>query len=410
MEGSIPPPATNSMTQSKTFCIAPFVGLQVNANGTLLPCCEFDHGASGFGEIPTFREYDQWQSVDMNRLRQDLMNGVKSPGCHKCWAREEIDSHNEHKVVDSQRMNLNMIFQDFIDNKFNPDQIESPRSVTIMFGNFCNLRCIQCSASCSSSHQTEQLLNKARFKNLQFYTVDENAEKKWWKTDDFSNFLLKINHNIDHVFLHGGEPLITPEAVAFLKSIPNPENIIMALTTNATVLTDEVYELLSKFKELSVTVSLEGIGAHNNYLRYGSDWSTIENNIFRLCQLKNLSFGTIGVNHVLQHTSREALLPLLEFCDQHNIMIRVGNLRDANHLNVNGMTVHQHQQFLNNLLAAREKYKKNFMVSKAVVYSLNFLSTYQYDAAANEKFYKYINMIDTIRGTNYFEVFGELDK
>ena len=50
------------------------------------------------------------------------------------------------------------------------------------------------------------------------------------------------------------------------------------------------------------------------------------------------------------------------------------------------------------------------MVSKAVVYSLNFLSTYQYDAVANEKFYNYINLIDTIRGTSYVEVFGELDK
>lgn len=411
MEGSIPPPATNYMTQSKTFCIAPFVGLQVNANGTLLPCCEFDHQASEFGEIPTFRDYDRWQSVDMSRLRQDLIDGVKSPGCHKCWAREDIDSHKEVKVVDSQRMNLNGIFQDYINNhEFDASQIESPRSVTVMFGNFCNLRCIQCGAFCSSSHQTEQLVNKTKFKNLDVYSVDESTEKKWWKTTDFSQLLIKINKNIDHVFLHGGEPLITPEAVAFLKSIPNPENVMMTLTTNATVLTDDVYELLGKFKELSVMVSLEGIGAHNDYLRYGSDWPTIRDNIFKLQQLTNLSYGAVGVNHVLQHTSRQALLPLMEFCDTHNIMLRVGNLRDADHLNVNGMTSEQHQQFLNDLLQAREKYKKNFMISKAVVYSLNFLSTYQYDANANEKFYKYINLIDSIRGVNYVDVFGELDK
>jgi sulfatase maturation enzyme AslB (radical SAM superfamily) len=308
-------------------------------------------------------------------------------------------------------MNLNGIFQDYINNnEFESSHIELPRSVTVMFGNFCNLRCIQCGAFCSSSHQTEQLMNKSKFMNLDVYSVDENTEKKWWKTDDFGQLLLKINKNIEHVFLHGGEPLITPEAVSFLKSIPNPENITMTLTTNATVLTDEVYELLGKFKELSVTVSLEGVGDHNDYLRYGSDWSTIRDNIFRLQQLKNLSFGMVGVNHVLQHTSRLALLPLLDFCEHHNIMIRVGNLRDADHLNVNGMTVDQHQQFLNDLLASREKYKKNFMVSKAVVYSLNFLSTYQYDPVANEKFYNYINLIDTIRGTSYVEVFGELDK
>jgi len=410
MAGSIPPPATNYMTQSKTFCIAPFVGLQVNANGTLLPCCEFDHAASGFGEIPTFRDYDRWQSDDMSRLRQDLITGVKSPGCHKCWSREEIDSHDEAKVVDSQRMNLNNIFQDYINSNFDTNRIESPRSVTVMFGNFCNLRCIQCTASCSSSHQTEQLIHKPRFNNLRVYTVDENAEKKWWKTDDFANFLNKINQRIDHVFLHGGEPLITPEAVSFLKSIPNPENIIMTLTTNATVLTDEVYELLGKFKELSVTVSLEGVGDHNDYLRYGSDWSTVRDNIFRLQQLKNLSFGMVGVNHVLQHTSRQALLPLLEFCDTYNIMLRVGNLIGADHLNVNGMTEEQHQRFFDDLTTARERYKKNFMISKAVVYSLNFLSTYQFDTEANEKFYKYINLIDSIRSTSYVEVFGELDK
>lgn len=399
------------MTQSKTFCIAPFIGLQVSADSTLLPCCEFDHQASGFGKIPTFRDYDRWQSVDMHRLRQDLINGVKSPGCHKCWAREEIDSYDEHKDVDSQRITLNGIFQDYINRtEFDPNQIELPRSVTVMFGNFCNLRCIQCGSFCSSSHQAEQLVNKTKFVNADLYTVNESKEKKWWKTTDFDQFLGKINKNINHVFLHGGEPLITPEAVAFLKSIPNPENVIMTLTTNATVLTDEVYKLLGKFKGIGIMVSLEGIGAHNDYLRYGSDWSTIRDNIFKLQQLPNLSYGAIGVNHVLQHTSRHALLPLLEFCDAHNIMLRIGNLRDVPHLNVNGMTKQQHQRFFDDLITARERYKENHMMSKAVVYSLNFLSTYQYDAEANEKFYKHMNLNDSIRGTNYFEVFGDLDK
>ena len=136
----------------------------------------------------------------------------------------------------------------------------------------------------------------------------------------------------------------------------------------------------------------------------------VENNIFRLQRLANLSFGKVGVNHVLQHTSRLSLLPLLEFCQEHNIMIRVGDLVGANHLHVNGMTQGQHQQFLNDLLAARDQYKENFMTFSAVVYSLNFLSKYTFDREANKKFYDYINMIDSIRGTNYFEVFDEPDK
>ena len=397
------------MTQSKTFCIAPFAGLQINSNGTLSPCCEFDHSAAGFDRVPTFRDYNSWQSVSMRQLKHDVLNGIKSPGCHKCWERESMDSQKETDV-DSQRTVLNGIFKDFINTDFNPTRVESPRSLTVMFGNFCNLRCIQCNAFASSSHQTEQLLNKDAFKNLGLYSVDEFSDRKWWQTEEFSELLDKVNKNVDHIFLHGGEPLITPEAVTFLKSILNPGRLVLSITTNGTTLSDDVYDLLSRFKELNITVSLEGIGAHNDYLRYGSNWLTVRNNISRLQQLKNLSFGRVSINHILQHTSRHSLLPLLEFCHVNELMLIVGNLHEAAHLSINGMPPDQHQQFLAELTAAREIYTYYSQSAKAVAYTLHFLNTYQYDAVTNEKFYKYINMIDAIRGTSYFEVFGELDK
>ena len=46
----------------------------------------------------------------------------------------------------------------------------------------------------------------------------------------------------------------------------------------------------------------------------------------------------------------------------------------------------------------------------AAEYALNFLTAHQHDAELSKKFYKYINMIDSIRGTSYFDVFGKLDK
>jgi sulfatase maturation enzyme AslB (radical SAM superfamily) len=71
--------------------------------------------------------------------------------------------------------------------------------------------------------------------------------------------------------------------------------------TNATLLKDSVYDLLSKFKQLDVMVSIEGIGGHNDYVRYGSKWEIIDANIQRLNTLNNIEYFNIG--YILQHYS-----------------------------------------------------------------------------------------------------------
>lgn len=394
------------MTKSTTFCASPWVGLQVNTNGTLVPCCEFNQVNSGFGKFYTFREYDQWQANVMAPLKQDLLNDTKSPGCNNCWSRESVDLSTGH-AANSLRTSINSMFGD-VDTDLNIAQ--PPKSLTVMFGNFCNLRCIQCSPVCSSSHQTEQRLNRVKFQELGLYQVDEHAEKKWWHTTEFVDFLNKVSQDVQHVFLHGGEPLITPEAVAFLENIPNPGDIELSLTTNATVLTDQVYELIKKFKRISVVVSLEGVGAHNDYLRYGGDWDTIATNIQRFQTLPNLTHNKVVINHTLQYTSQFSLVPLIDFCHDNNLILRIGKLSGVDHLGINGMTDQQHQQFVDGLIASKEQHAQCTESVNAAEYALNFLSTHQHDAELNKKFYKYIRMIDSIRGTNYFEVFGELDK
>jgi organic radical activating enzyme len=436
------------MNHPDTFCASPFVGLQINTNGTLVPCCEFNHAISGLGDFLTFREYDQWQSGAMRKLKQDLTNGVKSPGCSNCWSRESVDLSTD--TVGSLRISINNMF-----GNVNADlsTVQSPKSLTVMFGNFCNLRCIQCGPVCSSSHQTEQKLNKSKFEQLDLYRVDHHTEKKWWQTPDFAEFLNKVSQEVQHVFLHGGEPLITPEAIAFLKNIPNPEDIQLSLTTNATVLTDEVYELIKEFKQLDIVVSLEGVGDHNDYLRYGGHWDTIVTNIQRFQTLPNLVHNKVVINHTLQYTSQYSLLPLIDFCHVNNLVLRIGMLSGVDHLSIDAMTAQQHQQFVcslsatkeiysqcvdqldyimyalkfldtkvtdnmhehaaaisNQLRAAEEKYSRCMESINTAEYALNFLSTHLYNDELSKKFYNYINMIDGIRGTSYFEVFGELDK
>ena len=85
-------------------------------------------------------------------------------------------------------------------------------------------------------------------------------------------------------------------------------------------------------------------------------------------------------------------------------------LSGVEHLSVNGMTDQQREHFVDCLAMSKQKHSQCMESVNAAEYALNFLSTHQHDAELSKKFYKYIRMIDSIRGTSYFDVFGELDK
>ena len=68
-----------------TFCVAPWYGLYVDSDKTITPCCK----------IKNNRKYDYTQleeyfnSKELNKLREDLLGGVKNEACSRCWKDEE---------------------------------------------------------------------------------------------------------------------------------------------------------------------------------------------------------------------------------------------------------------------------------------------------------------------------------
>ena len=76
----------------KTFCVAPWFGLYLDSDKTISPCCEYKESHHHYNQI---EEY--FHSDSLNRLREDLLNGVKNTNCDSCWRAEE-------QGVDSLRM------------------------------------------------------------------------------------------------------------------------------------------------------------------------------------------------------------------------------------------------------------------------------------------------------------------
>ena len=55
---------------SSTFCVMPFYGAEFNHQGYITPCCLLE---------------DQ----NILKIQQDMLNGVRSKACNKCWVLED---------------------------------------------------------------------------------------------------------------------------------------------------------------------------------------------------------------------------------------------------------------------------------------------------------------------------------
>lgn len=81
----------------------------------------------------------------------------------------------------------------------------------------------------------------------------------------------------------GGEPLLDPIHYRILSNIKHPEQVTLKYSTNLSKLklNDEhdVTELWKNFKDVKITISIDGDEELNTTIRRGSDWNTLRNNI-----------------------------------------------------------------------------------------------------------------------------------
>ena len=283
---------------SKTFCVAPFMGVEFRKDGSLTPCCRYDKSAID-KETWNFRNFDNWWSDLLAPMRSELLDNIEHAGCQNCWRDEKLG-------IKSYRQNINAEFKEYTELV---EPLATPTYQMYNYGNFCNLKCIMCSPFASSQIETEYKQNKKEFNKIGInYLFD--TEVKWFRSDEFNLASDKLLGNAEQILLQGGEPFLSPDVVTLLAEVTHPENVVLTVISNMTTFTDEIIELLGKFKQVRLVVSLEGIEAFNDYLRYGSTWDEITNNIEKAVLLPNLNFK---IAHTFQRTSLTCWIPLLKW-------------------------------------------------------------------------------------------------
>ena len=109
--------------------------------------------------------------------------------------------------------------------------------------------------------------------------------------------------------------------------------ISLGLITNASENITDAIQQLGAFKHISVYVSLEGTGAAQDYIRKGSNWSTVEANILEFReQLQSNQY--IEVDHMVQALSIEHYGDLATWCSHNDIPLWHMPLVDPDYLSI----------------------------------------------------------------------------
>lgn len=267
------------MNFEKTFCPSPWFHMRITNDGSYEFCRWITSGKQTNNVSILQISPDEYFRENMSTIRSSMLADTPPDGCSTCHLMEK---HN--KVSGRQRQLLKVGIQSenffktllsspWVEEFKNPSDNLLPQDWQIDLGNFCNSGCVFCTPSYSSKLASE-------FKKLK---IIETLPSKSWCDDpvQLDRFISTLKKSPTTKYLHfiGGETLITPAFKKILKELVNHginKDISIGFTTNLYAWDQETVDLLVKYKEVNLGVSVECFDRVNDYVRWPSTISEVE--------------------------------------------------------------------------------------------------------------------------------------
>jgi sulfatase maturation enzyme AslB (radical SAM superfamily) len=176
--------------------------------------------------------------------------------------------------------------------------------------NICNSACMTCNENLST--KIGSLISKQ-------YKIVDNTNQFWNLPQE----------RIVHLDLNGGEPSASKNYKSVLANLPKNVRSIRLNTNGSTVLT-ELTDLVACGIEVTVTVSLDGIGATHDYIRWPIKWDKFYANLMRYKEM-NVNLNTWTTVSALNIQNLPAIQ---EFCKEHELQHSYALLNNPIPLNV----------------------------------------------------------------------------
>lgn len=342
----------------------------VNNNVTIGPCCQAKH-------YPLEPDKDLLLQPRLIEIKELNKKGQLTRDCQACIVVENANGH-------SRRIAQQDFYKDWAGTGL--------RSLDLHLGNLCNLKCVICNADSSSAW-----LSDARALGLNV------ADSVYDKQNQFDVSWAAQYPDLEMVHFWGGEPMMTPAQLLFLKELKKHailNKCRLIYNTNATIIPDDqTVELWKDAHLVEIYFSIDDTDLRFEYQRTGANWKNVQKNL-------QWFYDMPTTNHMFYVTVTWTLLNIYylpELIDWIKKNIKTNRFGDTTQICLNRgvgpCQVIELTQFAYNRL--QEKYR-NYPELDAVLKSIRI--TEDPDML---KFFSFINRLDQIRGVSYKDAHSE---
>lgn len=340
--------------------------------------------------------------------RELMLKGRRPPGCDYCWKVENINS----ELVSDRVFKTEIYCDEDINHAIasNPRQDFIPKTLEVSFCSTCQLACVYCNSSFSSSWRKDIKSNghysglnpedSERINHLGD-TADLDITKQsnpyitafwqWWPS---------LVEHLQEIRVTGGEPLLssnTWKLIKFFELNNSASKITLAINSNLLVENTLIAKLIKSshnIQKLDIYTSCEATGKAAEYIRDGMNYQTFLTNCEDILKHANLnSFNvmlTVNILSIYSFTSfLDQVILFKNKYAQSNITVSINILRFPDILSVTNLPYDKRLSIANSLI----KWKEN---NSAQLKEMEIASIIRLGALLRNS--KEKNMKDELRG------------
>jgi MoaA/NifB/PqqE/SkfB family radical SAM enzyme len=366
------------------FCPMPWTGLMYNFDGTVKNCIR------SAGIIGNIRD-DSIQQIllgDTNLHTQSrMLSGQPGLDCHTCY---DLEHGKKRFDIISDRI---FYMRELKTVSFDTYQLghHDLHAIDVRWSNLCNFACVYCNEEYSSRWAGELQIQQTK-------PTNQNVE-------DFKTYIFDHVHQLKHVYLAGGEPLLMKENLELLDILwkENPD-VNLRINTNLSKVDTRVFETICKFQNVHWTISVESQQREFEYIRWGGNWQDFLENLRVIQKLDH----KISFNMLWFLLNFRSLFDCVDFfCDRgfHANSFVIGALLGPPYLNVRHLpqTV---LESLATLLEARIMQSPGYLLEDSYRNLLHYIQQpFERDLAGS---IQKLRILDQRRGLDSSKIFTDL--
>jgi radical SAM protein with 4Fe4S-binding SPASM domain len=284
------------------YCAAPWRGLHINPRGDVKTCCAGNPNMLGNLNTQTIEQI--LNNNILKEVRKSISQGQAHEYCSNCVNSERFGADSERQWHNNVNPNFDYLGAG--------DKYHYPTIVDVRWNTTCNLSCNYCGPSCSSKW--------AALTNTPF----KSGTRPYY--EQVCDFINQHYEHIHEVAMVGGEPLLLPENERLLDVIP--ENCIVTLITNLSVdlENNKIFKKLKHRTRVGWSMSFDNIGERFEYVRHGSDWGLLKNNLAIIKDLMTNQGHWGGIHAVYNLYNATRIVELKQFAHEQGVSVLWQNL------------------------------------------------------------------------------------